>query len=65
MTEWAPYVVDLDMRDRWMRHMLAALDTLDLDEAHAEQMRDYFLRAAHMLVNTDEGHPPLRPVPGV
>ena len=60
----APFPVTLDMRDRWMRHMLAALDTLDLDEAHAEQMRDYFLRAAHMLVNTDEGHPPLRPVPG-
>ena len=60
----APYPVTLDMRDRWMRHMLAAMETLDLDEAHAEQMRDYFLRAAHMLVNTDEGHPPLRPVPG-
>ena len=60
----APFPVTLDMRDRWMRHMLAALDTLEIDEAHAEQMRDYFLRAAHMLVNTDEGHPPLRPVPG-
>jgi hemoglobin len=50
----APFPVTLDMRDRWMRHMLAAMDTLDLDEAHAEAMRDYFLRAAHMLVNTDE-----------
>ena len=60
----APYPVTLDMRDRWMRHMLASVETLDLDQAHAEQMRDYFLRAAHMLVNTDEGHPPLRPVPG-
>ena len=54
----APYPVTLDMRDRWMRHMLAAMDTLDLSEHHAELMRDYFLRAAHMLVNTDEGHPP-------
>ncbi|CAN7382290.1 globin [Knoellia sp. LjRoot47] len=51
----APFPVTLDMRDRWMRHMLAAMDTLDLDEAHAEAMRDYFMRAAHMLVNTDEG----------
>ena len=50
----APYPVTLDMRDRWMRHMLAAMDTLDLDEAHAEAMREYFLRAAHMLVNTDD-----------
>ena len=60
----APFPVTLDMRDRWMRHMLAALETLDLDQAHAEQLSDYVLRAAHMLVNTDEGHPPLRPVPG-
>jgi hemoglobin len=60
----APYPVTLDMRDRWMRHMLAALETLDLPEQRAEEMRDYFLRAAHMLVNTDDHHPPLRPVPG-
>ena len=53
----APYPVTLDMRDRWMRHMLAAMDTLDLPEAHAEAMRDYFMRAAHMLVNTDEAPP--------
>ncbi|GAA4396923.1 globin [Ornithinibacter aureus] len=54
----APYPVTLDMRDRWMRHMLAAMDTLDLPEPQAEQMRDYFLRAAHMLVNSDDGIPP-------
>ncbi len=57
----APYPVTLDMRDRWMRHMLAAMDTLDLPEAKAEQMRDYFLRAAHMLVNTDDGPPAAAP----
>ena len=55
----APFPVTLDMRDRWMRHMLAAMDTLDLPEAQAEQMRDYFMRAAHMLVNTDDqANPP-------
>jgi hemoglobin len=52
------FAVSLDMRDRWMRHMLAAMDTLDLPEAHAEAMRDYFMRAAQMLVNTDEAQPP-------
>lgn len=46
-----PFPVTLDMRDRWLRHMLGAMDTLDLPEAHAEQMRDYFVRAAHSLVN--------------
>ncbi len=57
----APFPVTLDMRDRWLRHMVSAMETLDLDEAHAEQMRDYFLRAAHMLVNTadEHGHPGL------
>ena len=49
-----PFAVTLDMRDRWLRHMYAAMDTLDLPEAHAEAMRDYFFRAAHMLVNTDD-----------
>ncbi len=46
------YPIDLDMRDRWLRHMIDALESLDLPEAHAEAMRDYFFRAAHMLVNT-------------
>ena len=46
-----PFPVTLDMRDRWLRHMLGAMDTLDLPEAHAEQMRDYFVRAARSLVN--------------
>jgi hemoglobin len=50
----APYAVTPDMRDRWLRHMLDALATLDLPEAQSEQMRDYFLRAATMMVNADE-----------
>jgi hemoglobin len=52
----APFAVTLDMRDRWLRHMVGALETLDLPEAQAEQMRDYFLRAAHMMVNTADDH---------
>ncbi|HYN28537.1 MAG TPA: globin [Dermatophilaceae bacterium] len=50
----APYAVTPDMRDRWLRHMVTALESLDLPEPLAEQMRDYFLRAAAMLVNSDE-----------
>lgn len=49
-----PFAINLDMRDRWLAHMLAALDSLELPEPQAEQMRDYFARAAHMLVNTPE-----------
>lgn len=52
-----PYAVTLDQRDRWMRHMIDALerviaDGAPIDEAHAEAMRDYFRRAADMLVNS-------------
>ena len=48
------YAVTPDMRDRWMRHMLAAMDTLDLPESHDAAMRDYFVRAADMLINADD-----------
>ncbi|GGL27841.1 globin [Phycicoccus endophyticus] len=59
----APFPVTMDMRDRWMRHMLHAVEVAQVPEPQAEAMRDYFLRAAHMLVNTDDGqgHPPLTP----
>ncbi|MCG7320589.1 globin [Arsenicicoccus bolidensis] len=46
-----PFAVTPDMRDRWLRHMLAAVDTLDLDETHDLLLRDYLVRAAHSLVN--------------
>lgn len=54
-----PYAVTLDMRDRWLRHMTEALDSLDLPEAHAETMREYFVRAADMLVNTHDTPSPM------
>lgn len=51
------YAVTPAQRDRWMKHMLAAMETLDLPESHDAAMRDYFQRAADMLVNADdEGH---------
>lgn len=50
-----PFAVTPDMRDRWLRHMMNAIDTLDLDESHDAALRDYMLRAAYMLVNTPEG----------
>jgi len=53
------YAVTPDQRDRWMRHMLAAMDSLDLPEAHDAAMRDYFTRAADMLINADEEGNPL------
>ncbi len=49
-----PYAVTPDMRDRWMTHMLAAMDSIDLPEAHAAAMREYFVRAADMMINADD-----------
>lgn len=47
-----PYAVTAAQRDRWLTHMLAAVDTLGLDEAHDTVLRDYLIRAAHSLVNS-------------
>lgn len=49
-----PYAVTPDMRDRWLRHMLNAVDTLALPVEYDEPLRDYLTRAAYSLVNTLE-----------
>lgn len=50
----APYKVNPDARDRWLRHMRAAVDQLDLAPLHRAQLWDYLERAAHSLINTFE-----------
>ncbi|PID96685.1 MAG: globin [Actinomycetales bacterium] len=52
----AAYPVTPYLRDRWLHHMLAAVDALDLDPAHAETLTDYLVRAAYMLVNTPDDY---------
>lgn len=51
------FAVTLDMRDRWLRHMYDAMERVDLPPEQGEQMRDYFFRAAHSLVNSDDTPP--------
>jgi hemoglobin len=46
-----PYEITPDMRDRWLKHILAAVDDLELTPLHDGLMRDYLERAAHSLVN--------------
>ncbi|MCB1254524.1 MAG: globin [Austwickia sp.] len=41
-------------RDAWLRHMLAAVDTLDLEPTDEAMLRDYLTRAAYSLVNRME-----------
>lgn len=46
-----PYAVTPDMRDRWLTHMLAAVDDLGLEPTLDATLRDYLVRAAYSLVN--------------
>ncbi|HRL48994.1 MAG TPA: globin [Propioniciclava sp.] len=50
----APYAVTPDQRDRWLRHMLAAVDTLALPEQEDAELREYLVRAAQFMINTLE-----------
>lgn len=50
----APYKVNPDARDRWLAHMRAAVETLDLAPLHKAELWDYLERAAHSMVNTFE-----------
>jgi hemoglobin len=49
-----PFKVTPAQRDRWLLHMTAAVDTLDLAPANDLLLRDYLERAAHSLVNAFE-----------
>lgn len=46
-----PYAVTPAQRDRWLLHMMNAVDTLDLDARHDGMLRDYLTRAAYSMVN--------------
>lgn len=46
-----PYRIDLDARERWLKHMTAALDAMNVAPLHRAEMDDYFERAATAMVN--------------
>ena len=47
-----PFKVNPDARDRWLTHMRAALDTLELSPLHDATLWSYLDRAAQSMVNT-------------
>ena len=49
-----PFHVNPEARDRWLLHMRAAMDEIDLAPIHDAAMWDYFERAAHAMINTFE-----------
>ena len=48
----AAFRIDEVARDRWLRHMTAAVDAESLSPLHRETLMDYLDRAAHAMVNT-------------
>jgi len=50
----APFKVTITQRDRWLKHMMAAVDSLDLAPENDLILRDYFDQAAQSLVNSLE-----------
>jgi len=48
----APFPVTPDMRDRWLTHMNAALDSLDLPDPELGEFREYVTRAAAFMINS-------------
>ena len=46
------FKVNPDARDRWLAHMRAAVDTLELSPLHDATLWSYLERAAHAMVNT-------------
>ena len=49
-----PFTVNPDARDRWLKHMRAALDTLELPPLQDATLWAYLDRAAQAMVNTFE-----------
>ena len=47
-----PFKVTPAQRDRWLTHMMAAVDSLQLDPAHDRTLRDYLVGAAESMVNS-------------
>ncbi len=47
-----PFKVTPTQRDRWLTHILAAVDTLELAPANDLTLRDYLLGAADSMVNS-------------
>ena len=50
----APFVIDQEARDHWLRHMLDALDEVGIEEPMRSMMTSYFERASLHMINQDE-----------
>ena len=53
----APFRIGLAERDAWLRHMRAAVDSVQLAPAAERQLWEYLVMAAHSMVNSDHDSP--------
>jgi hemoglobin len=51
----APFRVDRAAHDAWLRHMRAAVDTLQLPQDLDQQLWGYLASSAAAMINTPEG----------
>lgn len=57
----APFRIDEAQRDRWLRHMRDALNSVELPPDLDRAIWDYFVMAAHSMVNTFDDEPGVSP----
>ncbi len=50
----APFQIGPKAREAWLKHMRAAVNTLELSPADEAELWDYLERAAHAMLNTFE-----------
>jgi hemoglobin len=50
----APYKINPDARERWLKHMRAAVESLELAPLHEAELWAYLDRAATAMLNTYE-----------
>lgn len=50
-----PFAVTPTQRDRWLKHMRDAIDSLELSPEQDQELMSYMERAAFSMVNTEEG----------
>jgi hemoglobin len=48
----AEFVVDSDARDRWVKHMKASLDRMEMEPHLRDELWTYLVSAAEFLINT-------------
>ncbi len=49
-----PFAIDRQARDRWLSHMIEAIDAVGIEEPMRSMMTDYFERASLHMINKDE-----------